>query len=58
MCTCIQENDDYSKKQRSASISEKSVFGLAWDVHELEELMSLGRKLRVEIATLCDKLNV
>ena len=32
------------------------MFDLAWDVHELEELISMGRKLRVKMATLCDKL--
>ena len=34
---------------------KKNLFGLAWGMHELE-LVSMGRKLRVEIATLCDKL--
>ena len=32
------------------------MFGLAWDVPELDELNSTGRKLRVEIAVLSDKL--
>ena len=32
------------------------MFGLAWDIHELEELNSNGRKLRVEVATLSDRL--
>ena len=53
-----QANDEYSKKQQkqSGTVSDKCMFGLAWDVHELDELNSTGRKIRVEIAVLSDKL--
>ena len=50
-------NEEYSKKQQkqSGTVSDKCMFGLAWDVHELDELNSTERKLRVEIAVLSDK---
>ncbi len=47
---------EYSKKQASDHTSEKSMLALMWDVRDLEELNSIGKKLRVEIVTLKQKL--
>ena len=43
-------------RSKSRLMYQKNMFGLAWDVYELEELISMGRKLCVEMASLCDKL--
>lgn len=53
-----QASNEYSKKQQkqSGSVSDKCMFGLAWNVHELDELNSTGKKLLVKIAVLSDKL--
>ena len=50
-------NEDYSKK-KEADKSEKSLFKLAWDIKELEDLNSSGRQLRVNISVVVDKLRL
>lgn len=37
--------------------SEKIMFGLCWDIKELEALNEKGRQLHVEVSTLHDKLS-
>jgi len=40
----------------SIKVNEKTKFGLAWKIQDLQELYDFIRKLAVEISTLMDKL--
>ena len=61
-CICERLNlalqnakEEYETKQ-SEGKSGKEMFGLAWDVKELNDLNEVGRELTVECTTLVDKL--
>ena len=46
----------YSEKQTEGKCPEKVMFGLAWDVEELQRLDQAGRALTVDCQCLMDKL--
>ena len=51
-----EANNEYTKKQAGGHTSDRIMLSLMWDVHQLEEINSVGKRLRVEVATLCDQL--
>ena len=48
-------NNTYSQKVSSKKFSEKKMFELGWEIEELEKLNQTGRKLLVDIRSLCVK---
>ena len=51
-----EANNEYTKRQAGGHTSDRTMLGLMWDVHQLEQINSVGKRLRVEVATLCDQL--
>ena len=49
-------SNDYSKKVAEEKSTEKTLYGLAWQVRELETLCEDGRKLSVDGSVLLDLL--
>ena len=50
----MKAQSQYESKCEALKSTEKSLFTLAWEVNDVEELILLGRKLAVEIKLTID----
>ena len=52
----MKAQSQYESKREASKSKEKSLFTLAWEVNDVEELIQLGQKLAVEIKLTIERL--
>ena len=52
-----QFNTTYEEHLQSGKASDKTMFSLSWDIEELKNISTEGRRLRVELSSTLDTVS-